>query len=137
MGRKQQAKRLAQQGVTYQPVTSPPPQRDMAGWILSLPRLVRIILIALPSLAVSVIFVPVVDTIYLRYFYTYETRVLPSIIIAAIALTVYLIGWILVVGTAGEKPEERRAARLYLSASMMLMAIASVYLAVLMLSAGE
>lgn len=137
MGRKPKSKGLAQQTSATQVISSADQPRDMASWILSLPRLVRIILIVLPSLATTIIFVPVVDSIYLRYFYSDSTNMIPSIIEAGIALTVYLIGWILVVGTSGEKLEDRRAVRVYMSASLLLMAIASVYLAVLLLSARE
>jgi hypothetical protein len=142
MGRKQQAKRLSQEAVqqvnavpSMPPLESPP--RDAVTWVLGLPRLLRIILIAIPAMATTIIFVPVVDSIYLRYFFSMQTRMLPSIIEAGIALTVYLIGWVLVVGTSGEKPQERRAVRLYLSATLILMALASVYLAVLLWNARD
>jgi hypothetical protein len=135
MGRKPKSKQQPGGTQVVSSVSTPPP--DMASWMLSLPRLIRIILIALPAMATTVIFVPVVDAIYLRYFYSDSTRMLPSIIEAAIALTVYLIGWILVVGTSGEKPEDRRAVRWYMTASFMLMALASMYLAALLLSVRE
>lgn len=137
MGRKQQSKRIPPQNTAAVSPAVPEQNSHMATWIIRLPRVVRIILIVLPALAATVIFVPVIDSIYLRYFYSDESRMLPSIITAGIALTVYLIGWVLVVGTTGETPEERRSVSLYMSFSLLLMAIASVYLAVLMLGGLE
>ncbi len=139
MGRKQQAKRQSQAAPSQAPiqpgsVTAVPPaaSEQLTGdrtlrWLLHLPRLVRIILIAIPALAVTLIFTPIVDTIYLRFFFSMETRMAPSIITAGIALLMYLIGWVVLVGTPGEVQQERRALRWYVGASVLLIVLASIW----------
>ncbi|MBC8171605.1 MAG: hypothetical protein H7X77_08025 [Anaerolineae bacterium] len=105
------------------------PQTDRAViWILGLPRVVRMILIVFPAMATTIIFTQVVDMIYLRFFFTMETRQVPSLITSGLALVVYMIGWMLVVGTRGEKPQERSAVKWYLIASIILILFAFLWL---------
>lgn len=126
MGRKQQAKRMAE---TTQPKAAS--SNTFAGHLLRLPRLIRILLIAIPALAAVTVFTPVVDGIYLRYFYTFETRIIPSIITSAIGLVTYLLGWVLVVGTVGEIPEEGLRLNWYLRVSLVMTLVGLTWLGIL------
>lgn len=101
------------------------PARSDVETILSLPRLVRIGLVILPTFALVAIIQPIIDAIYLRYFFTMETRGVPSLITAAAALGYFLTGWLLIVGNIGETPPPRRAVQiyLYLSIGIVLLAV--------------
>lgn len=96
--------------------------------ILALPRMARIVIVALLALAAVLVASPVVDTVYLRYFYTPETVIVPSLVTAALGLLAYLAGWRLIVGTVGVQPESSRAAQVYLIAGGLLVVAAGVWL---------
>lgn len=111
------------------PITpADPPYDDMVRRLLRLPRLLRIMLVFLPTFAVTIVITPVIDALYLRYFFTPETRILPSLLTAGVALVMYMIGWVLIVGTTGEKPEERQAAVWYTIASILTILLAFMWL---------
>lgn len=111
-----------------QPTVQDEPAIDPAvTWVLGLPRVMRIILIVIPALATTIIFTQVVNMIYLRFFYSPATTDLTWIIPSGLALLVYLIGWVLVVGTRGEKPQEREAVKWYLIASIILILFAFLW----------
>jgi hypothetical protein len=81
--------------------------------VLSLPRLARIVLIAVFSLSVALLLSPLVDYVYLTAMFTYETRILPAIVTAAAGFGMYIAGWYLIVGYAGEKSRSRIAVLIY------------------------
>jgi hypothetical protein len=141
MGRKRQAKQGREQSGHAQSVSntgttvrSERPVRSDLETILSLPRLVRIFLIVIPTFAVVVILQPVIDAIYLRYFFTMETRNLASLVTAAIALLYFLAGWLLVVGNVGEAPQPRPALRIYLYLSIAVVLLAVLWVGYLYLT---
>ncbi len=151
MGRKRQAKQLANQRISQstsqQPQsaepqgaamsaaseadTTAPESRNDVEIILGLPRLARIILVIIPTFAAVVVLQPLIDTIYLRYFFSMETRDAAALVTAAVALVVFLIGWLLVVGNAGETPPVRRSVRVYLYLAIALVLFAVLWLAYL------
>jgi hypothetical protein len=77
--------------------------------ILALPRLARVLLVGLFALAVTLSLSPLVDYIYIEYFFNMDTRILPALVSAAVGLGIYVLGWWLMVGTQGEKPIARTA----------------------------
>jgi len=87
---------------------------DLIHRLLKWPRFARIVLVAIFALAATLAVSPLVDTIYLTYFFTEETRLLPSLISAGIGLASYFVGWWLVIGSVGETPPARRAILLYI-----------------------
>lgn len=87
---------------------------EITQWFLRLPRLLRIIGVAVIALAVVLSVSPLVDYIYLMYFFTEETIVLPSLVTAAIGILTYILGWWLLVGTVGELRPARRLVLVYL-----------------------
>ena len=83
-----------------------PVLRVIAEWVqarlIRLPRLVRIMLAAVLALALTGAIFPLVDQVYIQYFFTPETRIVPSYVSAGLGALVYLVGWLLIVGPTGE-----------------------------------
>lgn len=105
--------------------------------VLNLPRLARIVLVCLFAMAVTVLLIPLIDGIYLRSFYSAETAVLPSLIEAAFGLGMFVLGWVLLVGFAGQRPPARLPVALYFLAgcALVLMVILQLISGVLSVSA--
>lgn len=87
---------------------------SLAGQILDLPRLMRISLVLIYSLSFTLLLFPLVDSLYLTYFYTPDTVNIPALLSAVAGILMYLLGWRLMVGYAGERPPERMAVVGYL-----------------------
>ena len=81
--------------------------------ILHLPRPARMALVALFGLAATFAIFPLVDSIYLRYMFTVQTRSIPSFVSVGAGLGMYVLGWRLVVGTVGEEQAVRPAVLWY------------------------
>jgi hypothetical protein len=100
--------------------------QDITIRIFKLPRIVRIIIVAVFALSVTLIVSPLVDYIYLSAMYTPETTVLPSVISAIAGLGMYIFGWLLVIGTVGETPPTRRWVLLYVILGIIAVLLAIV-----------
>ena len=98
-------------------------------WIIGLPRLTRILLVAAFALAVTLSISPLVDIIYADFFFSMDTRMAPSLVTAAFGLIMYLIGWWLIVGTVGERPALKKAIFWYLSIGIFAIVFVSLLLA--------
>ena len=96
--------------------------------VLTMPRVIRMIIAIIPALAAVFLVQPVVDTLYLRFFFTTETRMIPALILAAVAVAMYFAGWVFVVGIPGEEPKITRGLIWYLSlsAAIILLGISRV-----------
>ncbi len=105
--------------------------------LLRLPRFGRLLLAALPALAVAIVTQPIVDQIYLNNFFSERTVVLPSLIIAGLALGTYFIGWVIYVGTPGQTPTANRRVLAYLLMSLIVIVIAGLSAASLMSSGAD
>lgn len=99
--------------------------------LLKLPRTVRIITAAVFALAVTFAISPVLDEIYIRYFFSESTRVVPSLFAAAAGLAMYVLGWVLTVGTVHEPLPERITVLWYI-----LLGLVAVILVIVMLVSG-
>jgi hypothetical protein len=99
--------------------------------VLLLPRLARIALVAGLALVVTVAFMPLVDWIYLSFFFSETTKVIPSLVSTAAGVVMYLAGWVLLVGMVGQPPAPRRATVVYL-----LVGIVAVLLVVVLVIQG-
>ena len=121
MGRK---RHKAQAASSKLPPTPPPPEtRTPQNWVeqvLALPRIARIGLAALFALAAALAATPVIDNIYVDNFFDLETLLVPALVLALLGLIVYGIGWVIIVGLAGEQPRVRRATPIYLIAGGIL-----------------
>lgn len=93
----------------------------LARAVVELPRLARLALAGVIALVVTIAVSPLVDNIYLRYFFTVETRGLPAMISVAFGIIAYGIGWWLIIGMAGERPRARRAVIGYLAIAAALL----------------
>lgn len=88
--------------------------RALAARFIALPRLVRIVLVAIFALGwVLLLFAPV-DMIYFYNFFSMDTRILPSYVSAGIGLLVYFIGWYLLVGTIGQRLQPKLSSGIYI-----------------------
>jgi hypothetical protein len=93
------------------------PEHTPSGWIdrlLRLPRPVRVLLAALPAVAVALLVQPVIDSIYLRFFFDEATLAAPAWLIALLATLMYFAGWVFLVGMPGSPPLRSRGLTLYL-----------------------
>ena len=81
--------------------------QNLIQGLVQLPRLIRIIIAVffagMMTLAVS----PLVDHIYLRYFFSIETRILPAFVTVAIASIMYIAGWRIYIGTVNTVPSAK------------------------------
>ncbi len=103
---------------------------DVGKWVVHLPRLARIVVDALFALAVTFAVSPLVDYIYLSYMYTDETRILPSLVSAGAGIIMYIMGWWLIIGNAGQTPPVRRGVVWFmivgLAAVILIIALAAI-----------
>jgi len=95
----------------------------MVGYILAWPRLARVLLVIATVLLWVMALFPLVDTVYVSYFFTPETIILPSLAMATLGLFVYVWGWLAVVGMVGERPEPALSARLFIATGLLLLLI--------------
>lgn len=79
----------------------------VVGWLMGLSRLWRIVIAGFFSLMVVVAVSPVIDEIYLRFFYSERTVIVPSLITMAMGVTMYAVGWWLFIGDAGDNAAQR------------------------------
>ncbi|MBZ0302122.1 MAG: hypothetical protein K8J31_20395, partial [Anaerolineae bacterium] len=69
--------------------------------IVGIPRLIRVLLVALFALAVTLSVSPLVDIIYDRHFFSVHTVMIPALVSSGLGLVMYMLGWWLMVGTVG------------------------------------
>ncbi len=111
-----------------QPAQSPPAAQRLIERVVHLSRLTRIVLAAVFALAVTLTLTPLIDRIYLEYFYDFNTRVIPAVLSTAAGLVFYGLGWRLIVGFAGEEPPARPAVLWYVSIGAAACAVVIVLL---------
>jgi hypothetical protein len=100
-------------GVPSQPAPLPVQRVRISplAWIhqqvARLPRWLRILLAGIFAISLTTVLFPLVDYIYIVYFLTPDTRILPSFVSAGAGLVMYLTGWYLMVGTTGDARAEQ------------------------------
>ncbi|MBI5669768.1 MAG: hypothetical protein HZC41_17360 [Chloroflexi bacterium] len=97
--------------------------------VLKLPRPLRMMLVAVFALAVTFAVSPVIDAVYIRYFFSETTRVVPSLVAAAAGLVMYALGWVVLIGTVGETPPERILVLWYSGLGLLVVALVIIMLA--------
>lgn len=107
--------------MTKKPSAQKARQTPLSLWIdgmiqraFRLPRIGRVLVCAVIALAATLTIRPLIDLIYLDNFYDPSTVIVPAWIATAVGIAVYVIGWRLVVGMAGETPTPSRAGAYYL-----------------------
>jgi len=79
-----------------------------------MPRIVRILIAGFFALVVTAAIFPIVDRVYLDYFYNPDAPpTLAAVISAIIGGLMYAVGWRLIVGTIGEEIPARKAVLWY------------------------
>lgn len=91
-----------------------PPRKTLLERIVRLPRLARIVLVAFIALMVVLAVFPLIDRLYVALFFSPTTLILPSLVATGVGLVMYVIGWLLLVGTVGTQPIIQRGLRWYL-----------------------
>ncbi|MBL8134347.1 MAG: hypothetical protein JNL42_20970 [Anaerolineae bacterium] len=85
----------------------------VAGQILSLKRYQRIGLVMVYSIGLTLLLMPLVDNVYLSYFFSSQTVLVPALLSAGAGIFMYAIGWRLMVGYVGDLPPERTSVVIY------------------------
>ncbi len=98
-----------------QPAQTRPAAERLIERIVRLSRLMRTVLAVLFALALTLALTPLIDRIYLAYFFDLNTRVIPALISTAAGLIFYGVGWRLIIGYVGEQPTARPAILWYVS----------------------
>lgn len=75
--------------------------------LISFPRIVRVVICAFFAVAITLAISPLIDYIYLQYMFTFETRILPSLVTVALGCVMYVIGWRIYVGTVNTIQQAR------------------------------
>jgi hypothetical protein len=106
-----------------------PPRQDLANltrWILHLPRIIRIILCAVFSFAITLGINPIIDYLYVAFIYRDDTELelfihsrLPTFIEIGFGLLMYVFGWLYIIGTRGETPPARPAVLWYFGIGLL------------------
>lgn len=89
--------------------------------VLLLPRLIRIFIVAFATLLLVMAIFPLVDIVYVTYFFTPGTVVLPSLISVSLGLVVYVWGWRSLVGLVGESPAPKLSSRAFIVLALLLL----------------
>jgi hypothetical protein len=113
----------------YHPVSDPHRLHEqLVDSLVSLPRLARIGLAIVFTLAVTLALSPIVDSIYLRYLYTPETVLAPALVSVAFGLAMYLVGWHVLVGMSGETPPARLVILWYVGIGALAVLLVTLWL---------
>jgi hypothetical protein len=87
--------------------------------LLGLPRLLRMFIIGVFALAVTLVMSPIVDRLYLTYFFSMETRLLPSLVTVAFGAIMYAVGWWLVIAPDPDEPSAGGLVLWYVALGML------------------
>jgi hypothetical protein len=104
-----------------------PPYQRLAEYLLGLSRLPRILIVVTLALFATLALSPIVDEIYIRFFFSMETRAIPYLISMTFGLLMYLVGWQLLVGTVGERLEYRKIMLWYLAVAGLSVLLVGVW----------
>ncbi len=96
--------------------------------LVNQPRLRRILLTALIALMITLVVSPLVDIVYLRFLFTPESVIVPSLVTATVGLMVYFVGWQLLVGASGSVLSVTIKTWLYLLAGLVATVIVIILL---------
>lgn len=95
------------------PVQEQPLYEQLYIRLTSMPRAARIMVSAFFALMVTLAMFPIIDWAYIKYFYNPNTVTFASIIAVVLGGVMYVAGYLLIVGTVGEKPPARKAVLWY------------------------
>jgi len=87
--------------------------KNLAMRLIQLPRLIRIVIALFFAAMVTLAIFSLVDHVYLRYFFTVETRMIPALVTVAIASVMYIWGWWGYIGTVNTTPSPSNHVLIY------------------------
>lgn len=100
------------------------PKRFAPGlWLMQRPRLLRIGVVFVFALASTLAVFPLVDQLYVRWFFDENTVGLPALASAGIGAMMYVLGWVVFVGTAGDTPRIRWITWVYLAIGLLALIV--------------
>lgn len=76
--------------------------------LVGLPRLLRKLIVGFFALMVVFLLFPLVDHIYIRFFFTVDTVMIPALVSVAFGSVFYIIGWRIYVGTIETIPSAEK-----------------------------
>jgi hypothetical protein len=97
---------------------------------MSWPRYGRMAVVFASVLVLALLLQPIVDTVYLNYFYQQgvSSTELPAWIVAIVCLSLYMAGYVFIIGTPRTPPEVGRPQRLYVMITAILIVICLLWL---------
>lgn len=104
------------------------PRFSLTERVMAWPRFGRMALVFLSVLALALALQTVVDEIYLRLFYTEGQSTASTWIVAFICLSIYMAGYVLIVGTPGAKPQIGRVQAGYIVTAFLVIAVSILWL---------
>ncbi|MCL4255956.1 MAG: hypothetical protein KJ043_19520 [Anaerolineae bacterium] len=112
------------------------PQSAPTFWeqITHMNRLLRLLLVAIIAIITTLAVSPAIDAIYLQFFFTPETRIIPSLLAMSAGVTMYVIGWLYLVGSAGQVITITRGLKWYIYISFLMIIIVLLWMTSLLLA---
>jgi hypothetical protein len=102
--------------------------------ITNMNRLLRLLVVAIFAISTTLAVSPLVDSIYLQYFFTPETRILPSLIAMGAGLIMYAFGWLYLVGSSGQPILISRGLKWYVYIGLLMIGIILLWMTSLLLA---
>lgn len=112
------------------------PQSPLTFWeqITNMNRLLRLLFVAIIAIITTLAVSPTIDAIYLQSFFTPETRLLPSLLAMGAGVTMYIVGWFYLVGSAGQLMTITRGLKWYIYISLLMILIVLLWMTSLLLA---
>lgn len=111
-------------------------QSSLTFWeqITRMNRLLRLLFVAIIAVITTLAVSPTIDAIYLQSFFTPETRLIPSLLAMGVGVTMYVIGWFYLVGSAGQVITITRGLKWYIYISLLMIIIVLLWMTSLLLA---
>lgn len=106
------------------------PRLTMTQRVMSWPRYIRMLVVFVGVLVLAFSLQQVMGELYLRAFSETFTLSTISWIVAAICLSMYMAGYVFVIGMPGSTPPAGRAQTIYLTVILVLGAVSSIWMIV-------
>jgi hypothetical protein len=108
--------------------TAPPLSHILVESFFGVPRIARMVIVAVFALAVTMVISPIVDRVYLQYFFTQETVIVPALITVIFGAVMYMLGWWLAVGPTFEEVQSHWLVLWYLALGFLSLILTVVLL---------
>ena len=102
--------------------------------ITTMSRIIRLLVVAIFAISTTLAISPTIDAIYIQYFFTEATRILPSLIAMSGGLVMYVVGWMYLVGSLGQPVTVTRGLKLYFYMGLFTIIIVLLWVTSLLLA---